>query len=258
MILPKTDEGHLLTGIPFCFEQLNKRSKTDQALIQHVVSSVIEGMTMDLKTFGTSPETLAAFPTETDLKKYIQFVAGEPGRFWTGACLEHKKNISIINRAEWIHNGIQFGCGLQMVNILRDLPKDLQEGRCYIPLDRLTPLQLTPTDLLDKENTSRFLPLYHELIDDTIGLLRYGLEYIRILPRWDFRLKAAVWWPLVIGLKTLVILRGSSQILDSSRIEKISREDVYLSILTSLVVLPSHSALERIFARFAAQANSHL
>jgi phytoene/squalene synthetase len=39
--------------------------------------------------------------------------------------------------------------GLQSINILRDLPKDLQAGRCYLPLDELAGAGLTPADLLD-------------------------------------------------------------------------------------------------------------
>ena len=33
--------------------------------------------------------------------------------------------------------GIRYGKGLQLVNILRDIPQDLRNGRCYIPLSFL-------------------------------------------------------------------------------------------------------------------------
>ena len=36
--------------------------------------------------------------------------------------------------------GIDFGKALQMTNILRDLPSDIREGRCYIPDEELKKL----------------------------------------------------------------------------------------------------------------------
>ena len=40
---------------------------------------------------------------------------------------------------------MRYGMGLQLVNLLRDLPEDLANGRCYLPVaDPLDPAQLIP------------------------------------------------------------------------------------------------------------------
>src|SRR5688572_6810733 len=162
---------------------------------------------MDLKLFGEGAETLRSLPTENDLETYIGWIGGEPGRFWSKVCLEHAPDLNLSARGRWLEDGIEFGKGLQMINILRDLSADLKKGRCYLPDDLLAEYKLAPADLLDKEANDRFLTLYHSLIDATIGRLRHGLDYLIQIPSRHFRLRAAVWWPLSIGLKTLEKLR---------------------------------------------------
>ena len=57
-------------------------------------------------------------------------------------------------------NGVRFGKGLQLVNILRDLPVDLRNGRCYLPAKELSAAGLTAGDLLEQGNEPKFRPLY--------------------------------------------------------------------------------------------------
>ena len=45
--------------------------------------------------------------------------------------------------------GVRFGKALQLTNVLRDLPRDLRNGRCYLPQSQLAPLGLSPADLLE-------------------------------------------------------------------------------------------------------------
>ena len=57
-------------------------------------------------------------------------------------------------------NAVRFGKGLQLVNILRDLPADLRQGRCYVPAEELQRAGLTPSALLDPATESGFRPIY--------------------------------------------------------------------------------------------------
>ena len=43
--------------------------------------------------------------------------------------------------------GVRFGKALQLTNVLRDVPKDLRIGRCYLPLDELTAAGVKPEDV---------------------------------------------------------------------------------------------------------------
>ena len=63
--------------------------------------------------------------------------------------------------------GRRFGQGLQMVNILRDLPDDLAQGRCYLPADLLAQHDLTVTDL--RQNPTRARKLLDALRHEALG-----------------------------------------------------------------------------------------
>lgn len=242
-VLPPTPEGRLLKKFGECMKSFHALTRTDQSLVQDVVLGVIKGMEKDLTTFGESSKTLKALKKERDLEDYLLWIGGEPGRFWTKLSIDHFRRLNITDRAQWIQNGIEFGKGLQMINILRDLPKDLQAGRCYIPEEMLSDHDLHSSDLLNEKNRARFLFLYHHLIDTTVNRLRNGLSYIYTLPRYAWRLRAAVWWPLVIGLRTLARLKDNEDILNPDRNIKISRWEVYGLIAMSLWILPSNLLL---------------
>ncbi len=246
--LPQTSEGLLLFTLPRIIESFNALAMTDQALVHQVVQAVTQGMEMDLSSFGDGVETLKAFQMEKELETYIGLIGGEPGRFWIQACLHHIPALTREDdRLQLIEQGFLFGTGLQMVNILRDLPKDLMRGRCYIPEERLSEHTLSVSELLDKEKNEIFLPLYHELIDETLERLRHGLTTLESIPAGYFRLRAAIWWPLVIGVRTLEKLRLSPVVLGSVEPVKVKRFDIYKLMIFSLFLLPSNRLLRQEF-----------
>ena len=57
----------------------------------------------------------------------------------------------------------ELGEYLRMVEILRDLGKDLRQNRCFIPRDRLKRHQLSPTQLLDSDSGERLNELLSSL-----------------------------------------------------------------------------------------------
>lgn len=243
----KNAEVELLRHSKNIFTSFLSLSRTDQALVQNVVHAVIKGMEMDLTTFGTDAASVKALSTKEDLKKYIGWIGGEPGRFWTNVCLSHRPDLRIRDKNKWMENGFEFGKGLQMINILRDLKADLAQGRCYLPLDLLAEHGLTLESLVKAGDKEVFLTLYQRLIDETVERLRHGLAYIEQLPRSAMGLRAAVWWPLAIGLKTLEKLRLSSTILTQEKAITINRKDVYNQILSSFLFLPFNSIVKRRF-----------
>ena len=74
---------------------------------------------------------------------YAYRVAGSVGEFWTEICLEHAFEASAEMKEELMSSGVRFGKALQLINILRDIPEDLEIGRCYIPTDDLEKIGLS-------------------------------------------------------------------------------------------------------------------
>jgi farnesyl-diphosphate farnesyltransferase len=256
---PQTSEAEnqLLKRLGECVTLFNNLNRSQQALVQRVLLAVITGMEMDMNFFGDSLEEIRAFPQKNHLCDYLLYIGGEPGRFWTDACLECFPHLKIKDQDLWRNRGVEFGMGLQMVNILRDIQADFRRGRCYISQDYLSEAGLTLDDLTQASNNEVFLTLYHELIDMTLDYLRNGILYLQEIPRWNWRLRAAVWWPLMIGLRTLELLRMEPAPLKNQNPVKVKRWEIYEFLLESVLSLFSNRLVKwRFEGRFQAASSS--
>jgi farnesyl-diphosphate farnesyltransferase len=245
--LNKGGEGQLLSTLPQAITMLTRIPRTEQALIQDVVGNVIKGMMLDLALFGENTETARAFENKKTLESYLHYIGGEPGNFWTRLCLSSEPQIKIKDRDQWIRDGIRFGTGLQMINILRDIPADLARGRCYIPAEILKDHHLSLQDMVTKKDPERFRTLYFELLDDTLDRLEHGMTYILAIPKTRPRLRAPIWWALAIGLKTMEALRHTPDILNPNKKVKIKRKDVFKTLGISAGLLMSNWLLRQAY-----------
>lgn len=145
-------------------------------------------------------------------------------------------------------NGIRFGKGLQLVNILRDLPMDLRRGRCYIPESRLSEMNLRPQDLLNPSSMDRFRPLYETYLNLAADSLSAGWKYTLSLPFGCCRIRLACAWPALIGIRTLKYLSIGNVLDDRTRI-KISRAEIRGIILRSIAFYLFPAPWSRLFER---------
>ncbi len=222
------DEQQLLASLDQVFAETDRLAPSDRPLVRHVIRVITEGMRLDLSWFP--PGQLTALASMQQLDRYCYQVAGVVGEFWTRLHAQHFHDID----PELTSLGINYGKGLQRINILRDIPRDLANGRCYLPLDRLTLIELTPEDLLRPDSYGRLAPLYRDLIAQTRLLLADGRRYLRRIPRRRPGLHLASRWPLEIGLATLAALERNNP-LDPGRVIKIPRRQVYGILAGSLV-----------------------
>lgn len=237
-------ERELLERIEDSLAELNHLSAADVKLVRQVLDTITSGQELDLRRFaGGSEKNIAALQSETELDDYTYRVAGCVGKFWTEMCIEHEFSaievlaISELTDAFFEELGIRFGKGLQLVNILRDLPVDLRKGRCYIPTEKLTEAGLTPRDLLEPANESKFRPLYNRYLDLAEAHLAAGWRYTTTIPWTHVRVRLACSWPILIGVETVARLRKEN-VLDPGRRVKISREDVKRIIVRSVLWYP--------------------
>lgn len=232
---------------------LNSFQAGDQERIRNVLTTITSGQEMDLRRFsGASVNAIAALASEAELLDYTVRVAGCVGEFWTRVCRSALFPKSDVTEEWLIQRGVEFGQGLQLVNILRDIPRDLQQGRCYLPADGLAKLGLSPGDLLDGRNETRVRPLYDHYLDLAMRFLAAGWEYTNALPRGQIRVRLACAWPILIGVRTLHRLRGG-RILDSATRIKISRGDVRAVIFRSVILYPCDGAWKAQFQRRVTQ-----
>jgi farnesyl-diphosphate farnesyltransferase len=155
-----------------------------------------------------------------------------------------------LDDAALLAKGVRFGKGLQLVNVLRDLPADLLQGRCYLPAERLSAIGLKPEDLLQSGNEPRLRPLYQEYLNRAEAHLQAGWDYTNTLPRRHTRVRLACAWPILIGIKTLELLR-SGNVLEAQRRIKVGRPEIKRIMVRSILRYPFASAWKNQFPRSA-------
>jgi len=232
-------EKLLLERVEDSLAALSRLSEADQKLVRDVLKIIISGQELDLQRFVSQRgnRTMVPLETEAQLDDYTYRVAGCVGEFWTKMCRAHLFPEAPLDEKTFLQDGVRFGKGLQLVNILRDLPADLKKGRCYLPSEKLEPAGLRPELLLSPIYASKFLPLFRQYLDEAEAHLRAGWRYTNTLPFGQFRVRLACAWPVLIGMKTIRKLKAADIHQLQGRI-KVSRADVRRTVLASLLACP--------------------
>jgi farnesyl-diphosphate farnesyltransferase len=234
---------------------LQTLSAADLKLVREVLTTITSGQEMDLRRFGqmaksgasATGQQIIALETAAELDDYTYRVAGCVGEFWTKICRAHLFPDARLDEKQFIMDGIRFGKGLQLVNILRDLPADLKNGRCYLPTQRLDEAKLWPEVLLSPVNGQKFLPLFHDYLDKAEAHLAAGWRYTNTLPFGQFRVRFACAWPVLIGIRTIEKLRAAS-VMELQQRVKVSRGEVRGIIFRSVLCSPLASTWRQLYS----------
>ncbi len=231
-------ERSLLERCERSLDLLHALSVPDQQLVVAVLQTIISGQELDLRRFASASATnIVALRTAEELDDYTYRVAGCVGEFWTRMCRAHLFPSADLDDAFMLANGVRFGKGLQLVNILRDVPADLRQGRCYFPSEQLHALGLEPRDLLKASNEPLVRPLYDAGLDRAEAHLTAGWAYTNRLPRRSMRVRLACAWPLLIGRRTVGLLRTGSVLNPDHRL-KVTRDEVKGILWRSVLYYP--------------------
>jgi farnesyl-diphosphate farnesyltransferase len=222
-------------------------NSADQQRIREVLKVIISGQDLDLRRFtGASQEKIVALRTEAELDDYTYRVAGCVGEFWTKMCRTYMFPRTTLDDAKLLADGVRFGKGLQLVNILRDLPADLRQGRCYFPAGELAAAGLTPEQLLEPGNMEKFRPVYARHLAMAEEHLRAGWAYTNTIPTRCVRVRLGCAWLALFGIKTLALLR-TANVLEPQQRVKISRQDVRNIRWRTVLYYPYQPAWRRLF-----------
>ncbi len=232
-------EAALLSGLGPVFGLLETLPQEDRRLVRQVVVTLTRGMEFDLTAFPAEDSgSLAALKAPEELDCYTYLVAGCVGGFWTSLAMAHEPCLAHWDSGKMNALGIRFGKALQLTNALRDVPRDLRIGRCYLPEQDLALIGLAPGSLLYPGNS----PVARDALKLWIraALEHFGAAeaYLLALPRRCLRLRLAALWPVLLGLATLEKLAGNGAWLDPSRPSRVRRKWVYWMMARSLAAAP--------------------
>lgn len=185
----------------------------EAALVREVVATIISGQQLDMERFAdATPQRPIALPDAAALEDYAWRVAGCVGEFWTRlGFLTLGGGFSRSAREVLLDQGRAYGQGLQLVNILRDLPADLAVGRCYLPV-------------ADPGDHAALLATHARWLERAAAWLEQGRSYARSLP--SRRLRASTQLPALLAAETLGLLRGATWETLAARV-KVPRRRVY-------------------------------
>jgi farnesyl-diphosphate farnesyltransferase len=162
------------------------------ASIHKVLRTIVSGQQWDLTRFaGTG---CVALMTDEELDHYTYQVAGCVGEFWTEVAFVVRRDAARERRERMMAWGRHYGKGLQLVNILRDVPEDLARGRCYLP-------GVDPDDRAALMNAAaRWRETCREWLQD-------GLRYAGALR--GIRMRFASGLPALLGMQTIAALEAA-------------------------------------------------
>ena len=236
-------EGALMQRFAEALAWLRTMDEATLVHIRSVLATIIHGQKLDIERFPGSP--LRSLRTVDELDNYTYLVAGCVGEFWTKLCFQRMRDAFIEGTSETIAiaQGIRFGKGLQLVNILRDLGKDARLGRCYLPGEQhgFTDAQIETRPLCLRGVWSDWLPVCE-------AHLRAGLSYVQDIRHSTLRYATAL--PLMLGARTLSLLRsaGDEALLAGVKISRF--EVTKLLAQTALATTPAKS--QALFERLVA------
>ena len=214
-------ERRLLECSGCLFSQLDGLPPEEAAVVREVVTIIIGGQRLDLERFagasGAQPVVLA---DAAALEDYTWRVAGCVGEFWTKlGLLTLGERFASAPANLLLEKGLAYGKGLQLVNILRDLPADLAVGRCYLPV-------------ADPRDITMLLESHAQWLERAWDLVAAGFDYAEMLRAR--RLRAASVLPAMLARETLQRLRGATWEALQQHI-KVPRKRVYLALARAVV-----------------------
>lgn len=236
----KAAEDFLLQNLGRVLAVMRDLPQKDRREIVALLQKITHGQSLDLTRFP-EPESLHALATAAELDEYTYLVAGCVGEFWTRVCHAHLPGYGRLPLEELCRLGRGFGQGLQLVNILRDLPEDLRNGRCYLPLDELAAAGVADPAVL-RENPGAAAHVFETWRRKALAHHGEARAYIEAIRPWRVRFACLVPWAL--GVRTLELLRERSPLRQAARV-KVSRAEVRRILRRAVWAACSNGEIER-------------
>ena len=236
-------EQRLVEALPDCLKYLHQFEAPDRRDIVALLGKIIKGQALDVARFGDATQ-IRALTSDQELHEYTYLVAGCVGEFWTELCFRHVSHFAKQPHAGMIELAKRYGSGLQLINILRDAPADLQAGRCYFPKEELDAIGIEPSQILLEPD--RIDLVYDKWLEEAQRGLTAGIDYIHAICDW--RVRGATALPALIGARTLALLRAAGPAALHRKI-KISRNEVRGILASVVFTFANGPHIEKMFRR---------
>ena len=201
-------EKVLLGNIQRVLQFLSAIPSEHRQLLNEVLTKIVRGQTLDIERFE-SRAGIHGLADDSALEEYTYLVAGSVGEFWTKVCCLEWPGYARLPEPELLVLGKDFGKGLQLINILRDYPVDLQAGRSYLPISNLEEVAA---------NVTLARPEWERWRRRALSYLEAAWKYLTAVRPPRVRFACAV--PLFIGIRTLLLLGEQPEIRPGIKVSR--------------------------------------
>ncbi len=236
-------ERKLIESLPGYVASLSQCADRDRWDVRALLAHINEGQRLDITRFGQRGR-LAAIETVAQLRQYTYLVAGCVGEFWTEICARYLPNFADRDVAEMNALGVNYGRGLQLINILRDIGDDLRDGRCYMPAEELAGAHISVDSIF--ANRERFVLVHTRWRREAEKNIADGIEYAVAIQNRRVRVASAL--PALIGARTLALIREAGTAVLDRKI-KVPRQEVRAVLTTLTARLGSRRTIRALYER---------
>jgi farnesyl-diphosphate farnesyltransferase len=248
-LLPQEGSDYeLVHNVPLILTVYNTFPKNVRRGMSTWVVEMISGMRKYVQAKNNSSQNF--LKTLKDLDDYIYYVAGTVGNLATMLFSYYSPNIThkITNRLK--RHAESVGKGLQLVNIIRDMPDDWKYNRSYMPNELLKKYDLTRQSIFDRQNLQRSKKMLNELIEIALAYLDAALQYIVAIPKAERSIRLSCLLPLFWALQTLYTIKKNINIFFTKEKIKISRKILRAELYRAYFNVFSNRLIQRRYFKF--------
>jgi farnesyl-diphosphate farnesyltransferase len=185
-----------------------------------------------------------------EMLRYCYFVAGVVGEMLTELFCNHSRDIA-ARRDLLDAAAVDFGLGLQMTNILKDIWDDLERDTCWLPRDLFDRHGVDLARLGAEADTrdAAFAAAIRELVGIAHHKLQGAITYTLAVPGHETGIRRFLAWALLLALMTLRNIHDNPLFTCKEHV-KVPRRKVKAIITVSNSVI-RHDGLLRALFRWA-------
>ncbi len=243
-----------LTGDKYHIDLVRNTNKVFQiyyslsANTQKILKKWVTEMSNGMALFVTRYPNGIRIVSLNEYKEYCYYVAGTVGYILTELWKEYGSFINDKSYQIMLKNSVIFGEALQTINILKDIAWDAKgENSIYIPSEILLKYGITHDTLLIDNLRPKAELAINEIIHLAYQDIQISLEYLKSIPRINFRIRFFCIFPLLLALATLKKFEESENKMTPENVIKVTRSDVkkikilslFASIFNFLLNIPA-------------------
>jgi farnesyl-diphosphate farnesyltransferase len=248
-VLPQEDpEYGLVHNLPSILRVYASFPRNVRSGISTWVVEMTSGMRKYVQSKNASAQNF--LKTLKELDDYIYYVAGTVGNLSTALFCSYSPHITPKTMKQLKRYSESFGKGLQLVNIIRDIPADWQCNRSYIPNELLKKYDLTRQSIFDRHYIPQSKKMINELIHMALSYLDGALQYILAIPKAELRIRLSCLLPLFWALQTLRIIKKNISLFFQQEKIKISHAIIREELYVAYVTVFSNRLIQRRYLKF--------